>query len=305
LRNDEKPICCNLFFLLNANLPLIGADKAAQPVATTGKKVPIAATVEIGPELTTLKTSEAAAKIWWPQRVLHVPDHHGKPLEIEQGRVRVLTFNMNVMEVVRVETGCCGSIKVWPLDEKTIAVLGEHPGRFSLQVITELFAGDKAGFSTNFNVAVIKPIPVTGKAEGISEIGLTTNTGLVSRAVSTSLILRADGSSTTVEKIREPGRNNWQVATRSGTFSPDDFGRLAEYLRQQGFFQMNDRYPSPATDGGRTSISVTQNQIKKTVESDGGSGPFELWSIEKAFKRIADTIKWGKVETSHENVIVR
>lgn len=294
-----------IFVVLNANLPVIGADKPAQPIPTTEKRVPVAGKVEIGPEALPLEKFSANTKIWWPERVLPVPDYSGKALEIEQGRLRMLTFNMNVIEVVRVETGCCGSIRVWPIDEKTIVVFGEQPGRFSLQVVTELFAGDKSGFSNNFSVAVIKPMPTTGNAGGISEIELATASGLVARAVSTSLILRADGNSTTVEKILEPERRNWQVTTRSGTFSPADFGRLAEYIREQQFFRMNDRYPSPTTDTGSTSISVVEDKNKKTVISDGGSSPFELWSIEKALKRIADTIKWGKAETSQENVIVR
>jgi hypothetical protein len=286
---------CNL--LSAQNQPLASAP------ATETKREVKPTTVEIGPEVATIEQSNDSAKIWWPQRFLSVPSFSSPQLEIEQGRVRVLTFNKNVLEVIHVDSGIGPIVQTMPLDEKRVIVLGREPGRSTLQVITEQSPGDKSGFATTFNCAVRKPLPPTGRAGDISEIALNTETGLVVKAVHTSLILRADGSAISIQKVLEPRSDKWQVITQNGTFAVEDFGRLADYFRLQGFFHMKKSYPAPATDCGRTSLSVIENGVQTKVESSCGSGPFELWSIEKAMGQIAATVKWSDKKVLSEEPI--
>lgn len=271
------------------------ATKQATTKTAAQDARPVVAKAQIGPEIPS-RTSNTNQKILWPERVLSAAPYDGIYLEIEQGRTRQVTFNTNIIEVVRSVVGCCENAQVQAVNARTLAVCGLNPGRSTLQVITQLVPGDKFGQPTNFLVTVLPKMPATGAAEGISEITLATKPGYTIELLSTSLTLRADGSATFVTDSFNRASHKHRVETKQGTFSVADFGRLARFLREQRFFQFQDHYPTDVSDSGSVVTGVVRDGVKKTVEADGDDGPFELWCIEQAIRRIARTVKWQKVD---------
>jgi hypothetical protein len=128
---------------------------------------------------------------------------------------------------------------------------------------------------------------------GISEISLE-RTGCFGNCPIYKVTLRRDGTATYLGK---------RFSRRDGVFHGKlgyGFERLAEFLYQQGFFNLDENYSAPFTDLDTAIVTVVSDGKTKAVTDYGSAAPVELWGLEKLIDSISEEITWKQEKRGRE-----
>ncbi len=102
--------------------------------------------------------------------------------------------------------------------------------------------------------------------------------------------LRSDGAATF-----NGGRNAPRTGTYVGKAYFGDFARLALFVEQSGFMQLQSRYTAPGTDQETVVVSITMRDgTTKEVSNYGRFGPPNLWILERAIDAVIGDIEWKR-----------
>jgi hypothetical protein len=126
---------------------------------------------------------------------------------------------------------------------------------------------------------------------GITEIGLERTPCLGACPVYT-VIIKSDGT------FRYHGERFVERAgDYTGRVSQNGFTRLARFIRDSGFADLQDEYTHPHTDGSTAYTMMKTGSGMKVVSNYDGSGPSKLWAIEELIDKLMLTAEWDQPAT--------
>jgi len=144
--------------------------------------------------------------------------------------------------------------------------------------VTELLAAKHKSRSYN---------EVESTNHGITEIGIE-RTGCFGTCPAYTFIVKRDGT------FRYQGG---KYAERTGEFSgtiPDwNFHRLAQFIRDSGYMELEDGYVCDVTDQPDTFTTVVMNGKRKAIKNYARAGPTKLWAIEQLIDDLMAKAKWS------------
>ena len=130
---------------------------------------------------------------------------------------------------------------------------------------------------------------------GITEIGIE-RTGCFGFCPIYTFIVKSDGT------FRYMGRKFVErEGAYSGTVSLWHFHRLARFVRDSGYMELEDRYSVWVTDSPTTLTMVVMNGKRKTVSNYANGGPTKLWAIEQLTDDLMAKAHWARSPKTPDN----
>jgi len=129
---------------------------------------------------------------------------------------------------------------------------------------------------------------------GITEIGIE-RTGCFGACPSYTFIVKRDGT------FRYKGFDYVERKGEfTGTISTWHFHRLAQFIRDSSFMELEDGYTRMITDSPTTYTMVVMNGKRKTVSNYANAGPTKLWAIEQLIDELMGKAKWDGTQKTPE-----
>jgi hypothetical protein len=153
---------------------------------------------------------------------------------------------------------------------KRIELLSTHPD-LKVQLPT---AGDLVVFTNNG----LKEIAHVSTNHGVSEFGLE-RSGF-------TFIARSDGT------CRYTGRVLPIPQKRRGIVSMVEFHRIAQFIKEMNYFQMQDNYDSNGDDFPTAFSTVVMDGERKTIRNYGDAAPSRLWALEQLIDGMVAHARW-------------
>ena len=127
---------------------------------------------------------------------------------------------------------------------------------------------------------------VASTNHGITEIGIE-RTRCYGTCPSYTFIVKSDGT------FRYNGFDYVERKGEfSGTISASYFNRLAQFIRDSSYMELEDSYTRMVTDNPTTYTMVVMNGKRKTVSNYASAGPTKLWAIEELIDDLMAKAKW-------------
>ena len=128
---------------------------------------------------------------------------------------------------------------------------------------------------------------VNSTDHGITEVGIERTPRFGTTFPIYTFIIKSDGTFRYkgVEYVERKGEF-------TGTISVEDFHRLAQFIRDSGFMELEDEY---SRTGGRNATiytMVVMNGKRKTVSNYANAGPTKLWAIESLIDDLLQKAQW-------------
>lgn len=122
---------------------------------------------------------------------------------------------------------------------------------------------------------------------GVTEIGLE-RTACNGTCPIYTVVFKSDGS------FRFVGEENvTRKGKLSGRISPDQFHRLAEYLIESGYMNMEANYDLPMiADFPSTYTMAVVGEKRKLVRNYGDLGPVKLWALQQSIDSLLTGAEW-------------
>lgn len=162
----------------------------------------------------------------------------------------------------------------------------------------------------NLSVAEVRgPYEVASTNHGITEIGIE-RSGCYGDCPIYTFIAKNDGTvrykgekyvertvPRTVTGILKHSRyNGVQYVERTGEFTGTIpvwyFHRLAEFIKDLAYTELQDDYTRLVSDNSTTYTMVVMNGKRKTVSNYANAGPTKLWAIEQLIDDLMAETKW-------------
>jgi hypothetical protein len=128
---------------------------------------------------------------------------------------------------------------------------------------------------------------VASTNHGITEIGIE-RTGCYGSCPIYTFIVKSDGT------FRYKGAD---YVERKGEFSGTIpiwyFHRLAQFVKDSGFTELEDDYSRMVTDNPTIYTMVIMNGKRKTISNYADAGPTKLWAIEQLIDDLMAKAKWN------------
>src|SRR4051812_16934780 len=121
---------------------------------------------------------------------------------------------------------------------------------------------------------------------GIIEIGIE-RTRCYGICPSYTLIIKNDGT------FRYNGDNVDRKGEFTGTIPVWDFHRLAQFIKDACYMELEDYYSRGITDNPTTYTMVVMNGKRKTVSNYANAGPTKLWAIEQLIDDLMKKANWN------------
>jgi hypothetical protein len=127
---------------------------------------------------------------------------------------------------------------------------------------------------------------VASTNHGITEIGIE-RSGCYGRCPVYTFIVRSDGTFryTGTKYVEHEGEF-------IGTIPVWYFHRLAQFVRDSGYMELEDRYSRMVTDSSTTYTTVMMGAKRKTISNYANSGPTKLWAIEQLIDDLMAKEEW-------------
>jgi hypothetical protein len=121
---------------------------------------------------------------------------------------------------------------------------------------------------------------------GITEVGIE-RSGCLGTCPVYTFIMKSDGT------FRYKGT---KYVEREGEFAGTIpvwyFHRLAQFIRDSSYMELEDGYRWAVTDNPTTYTMVVMNGKRKTVSNYANAGPTKLWAIEELIDDLMTKAKW-------------
>jgi len=127
---------------------------------------------------------------------------------------------------------------------------------------------------------------VASTNHGITEIGIERSPCFGPCPIY-SLIIKSDGTFRYkgVKYVEREGESTGMVPVSY-------FHRLAQFIRDSGYMELEDGYRRGVTDHPTTYTMVVMNGKRKTVSNYANAGPTKLWAIEQLIDDLMTKAKW-------------
>ena len=133
---------------------------------------------------------------------------------------------------------------------------------------------------------------VESTIHGITEIGIE-RTGCFGTCPAYTFTVKNDGS------FRYMGE---KFVERTGEFTGSvpvpEFNRLAQFIRDSGYMELEDSYTRSVTDNPTVFTMVVMNGKRRTVRNYANAGPTELWAIEQLIDDLMVKATWADSQNS-------
>ena len=80
----------------------------------------------------------------------------------------------------------------------------------------------------------------------------------------------------------------------TGRVHPWHLKKLAQFLREAGFMDLEDRYFTPITDQATVYTTVTLDGVTKEIEHYANAGPPSLWAVEELIDLLLCKAEWDE-----------
>jgi hypothetical protein len=121
---------------------------------------------------------------------------------------------------------------------------------------------------------------------GITEIGME-RTGCYGKCPAYTVIIKSDGT------LRYKGEQYAKLkGEHAGKTSQWELNGLFQFIRDSGYFAMQDGYFADVTDLPTVYTYVVQDGKKKIISNYAISGPTKLWAIEQIIDKLLLEAKW-------------
>jgi len=128
---------------------------------------------------------------------------------------------------------------------------------------------------------------VASTNHGITEIGIE-RTVCFGPCPAYTFIAKSDGS------LRYKGDKFVERTGEStGTMSVGQYNRLAQFIRDSGYSELEDAYSRGITDQSTVYTSVVMHGKRKVVRNYANAGPTKLWAIEQLIDDLMREAKWS------------
>jgi hypothetical protein len=121
---------------------------------------------------------------------------------------------------------------------------------------------------------------------GITEIGIERTPCLGECPVYTAII-RADATFRFLGEANVPKQGEYV-----GTVSESGLTSLFQFIRDSGYFSLEDEYRLDVSDQPAVLTYVVMNGKKKIIHNEGGAGPSKLWAIEQLIDLLLRNAEW-------------
>jgi uncharacterized protein DUF6438 len=127
---------------------------------------------------------------------------------------------------------------------------------------------------------------VSSTNHGVTEIGIERSRCL-GPCPSYTFIARSDGTFRYKGDVYVERRGEF-----TGTISPGQFHRIAQFIKDSGYMELQDAYTTLVTDSSTTYTMVVMNGKRKTVSNYLSVGPTRLWAIEQLIDGLMAKAEW-------------
>ena len=127
---------------------------------------------------------------------------------------------------------------------------------------------------------------VNSTNHGITEVGIE-RTACFGRCPIYTFIIKSDGTFRYkgVEYVERKGEF-------TGTIPVEDFHRLAQFIRDSGYMELENEYSRPFGRDATIYTMVVKNGKRKTVSNYANAGPTKLWAIESLIDDLLRNAQW-------------
>jgi hypothetical protein len=137
---------------------------------------------------------------------------------------------------------------------------------------------------------------VNSTDHGITEVGIE-RTACFGTCPIYTLIIKSDGTFRYkgVEYVERKGEF-------TGTLPVEYFHRLAQFIRDSGYMELDDEYRLSATTrpSATTYTMVVRNGKRKTVSNYRNAGPTKLWAIESLIDDLLRNAQWRDSQKAND-----
>ena len=135
---------------------------------------------------------------------------------------------------------------------------------------------------------------VASTNHGITEIGIE-RSGCFGTCPIYTFIIKSDGTFRYkgIEYVERKGEF-------VGTIPVWYFHRLAQFIRDSGYMELEDTYTRMVTDNPTTYTMVVMNGKRKTISNYANAGPTKLWAIEQLIDDLMAKAKWDSSQKARD-----
>ncbi len=151
-------------------------------------------------------------------------------------------------------------------------------------LINTAYAGSIENDYKQNKSALNSKLDLTNYDSKITEIGIE-RTRCYGICPEYSLIIRRDG---TLNYIGS--KNMGRIGKHKGIVY--EFEKLEKFVKQIGYFNFKNYYPSPLEDVKSVYTYVKINGKKKIILRSGSSGPIQLWALEQLIDKMYLDAHW-------------
>ncbi|MEY2407712.1 MAG: hypothetical protein QOF48_382 [Verrucomicrobiota bacterium] len=135
---------------------------------------------------------------------------------------------------------------------------------------------------------------VASTNHGITEIGIERSPCYGHCPVYT-FIIKSDGT------FRYKGVRGFDREGESaGTIPVGYFNRLAQFITDSGYMELEDYYSRTVTDNPTAYTMVVMSGKRKTVSNYANAGPTKLWAVEQLIDDLMAKAKWDSPQKAPE-----
>lgn len=125
-----------------------------------------------------------------------------------------------------------------------------------------------------------------GKDHGVTEVGLE-RTLCFGTCPAYTVVMKADGT------FRYKGAQHARrEGDHTGKVSEYQFNRLAQFIKDSGYTELQDNYSALVTDLPTVYTTVVIGGKRKVVRNYANAGPTKLWAIEQLIDKLLLEATW-------------
>jgi hypothetical protein len=124
------------------------------------------------------------------------------------------------------------------------------------------------------------------KKTGLTEIGLE-HAGCYGPCPRYTVFIRRDGS-----VLYRGGEYAKRKGEYTGRVSEKSFARLAQFILESGFLELQNSYSIGTTDLATVYTTVVVNGKRKVVSDYADAGPTKLWAVEQLIDKLLLEVTW-------------
>lgn len=136
---------------------------------------------------------------------------------------------------------------------------------------------------------------ILSRNHGITEMGIERTSCFGTCPVYT-FIIRSDGT------FRYKG---FEYVQRKGAFTgkipESEFHTLAQFIKDSGYFALEQDYYAPVTDNPTVYTTVVMNGKRKCICNYANAGPTRLWAIEQLIDALLTKATWDPPRKKPDN----